>query len=117
MSLSTEPILFRSEVVEVVVVIITVSDRDITQSKNKKSLQLLPKFKHQFLQLIHPFSYPNPSIHPKNPSKTQIHYAKFFTQTQIPQIQSLHYHNPNNYTSGEIRSEFRHCSTTEQHNQ
>lgn len=38
MSLSTVPILFRSEVVELVVVIITVSDRDITQFKNKKSL-------------------------------------------------------------------------------
>lgn len=65
MSLSTVPILFRSEVVEVVVVIITVSDRDIPQSKNKKSLlNYYEKFKHQYLQLIHPFSYPNPSIHP-----------------------------------------------------
>lgn len=80
MSLSTVPVLFRSEVVEAVVIII-VSDRDITQcNKKKKNHKLLSKFKHQS-STHSPILIPKPFHSPNNkPSKTELttlHQAKF----------------------------------------
>lgn len=55
-----------------------------TITKNSNT-NIFNSFTHSHTQTL-PFT-------PRKPFQNPNHCAKFFTQTQIPQIQSLHYHN------------------------
>ncbi|CAJ1964962.1 unnamed protein product [Sphenostylis stenocarpa] len=90
MSLSTGPVLLRSEVV------VIVSVRDITRNtKFTAQKKLFPKFNTKFT-LTHPFSCPNPSI-TQQPSQT-LTKPRILTRQRLQlltraQIRNLHHYN------------------------